>query len=47
VIYAETVLLNSSKNGQKYLYQNGTSFVYIANVTGSPYEMGYAYGALM
>jgi len=44
VLSAEPQLLNTTENGQKFLMQNGTSYVYLLNLTGSPYEMGVAYG---
>ncbi|EAS01169.1 acid ceramidase-like protein, putative (macronuclear) [Tetrahymena thermophila SB210] len=40
-------LLKTVKNGEKYLVQDGNNTVYILNVFGSPYQMGYASGLLM
>lgn len=43
----EPQFLQSVAHGEKYLIQNETNFVYILNLFGSPYEMGYAAGQLM
>lgn len=40
-------LIQTVKNGEKYLIKNDTNYVYLINVFGSPYEMGYASGLLM
>ena len=39
VLYNEPQLLDTAKNGEKYFLKNGTNWVYIVKVKGSPYEM--------
>ncbi len=38
--------LKTVPNGQSWVMQEGTNVVYLAKLSGSPYEMGYAYGQL-
>lgn len=47
LINQEPILLESVKNGKKYLIQNGTNLVYIVSVRGNAYQQGYAFGKLM
>ena len=47
VLYAEPILVNSTDNGEKYIYENGTNKVIILKLEGNAYEMGFAYGKLM
>lgn len=46
----EPTLVKEVPNGQKYIIGDPTnfkgSFLYIANLKGTPYEMGKAYGQL-
>jgi len=46
ILTQKPTLLNIVTNGQKYLIKEGTNVLYIANVRGSPFEMGQAYGEL-
>ena len=39
-------LQKTVKNGQRWLMKEGDNFVYIAKVSGTPFEMGKAYGEL-
>lgn len=38
--------LKTVPNGQSWVMQEGNNVVYFAKLSGSPYEMGYAYGQL-
>ena len=38
--------LKTVPNGQSWVMQEGTNVVYLAKLSGTPYEMGYAYGQL-
>jgi hypothetical protein len=38
--------LKTVPNGQSWVMQQGNNVVYLAKLSGSPYEMGYAYGQL-
>ena len=38
--------LKTVPNGQSWVMQEGTNVVSLAKLSGTPYEMGYAYGQL-
>lgn len=41
------ILLKKVTNGEKYIIQNGSDYIYVMTVKGSAYDMGYAQGQLM
>ncbi len=48
LIFSAPTLLSSTANGQKLLYGSlddpNKNYIYVANVKGTAYEMGVAYG---
>lgn len=50
IIDSSPVLMKATKNGEKFVLGDlgdpEKNYVYIANLKGSPYEMGFAYGQL-
>lgn len=47
VVDVPAQFIRSVSNGQKYLIKSGTDYVYIVKVSGTPHEMGQAFGDLM
>jgi len=47
VLDIEPQLIGTVSNGQAWKMADGTNVVYIAKISGTAYEMGYAYGQLL
>ena len=46
VLYIEPIPLKTVPHGQSWVMKQDTSIAYLARLSGTAYEMGYAYGEL-
>src|ERR1700733_8770043 len=47
ILNLEPILAREVANGSKYIIDNNGEKMYLLNITGTPWELGYAYGSLL